>query len=150
MQKIKTKFDYQVANRVYERNLTNHVSALINGMEMGTTNSNLTQSTPHAAPPSIDIPIPIQNGATCQASKYVVFIIRKPNYTVEMSVNWISPSKATTQLSPELQKSLRSLFFDPLPLHIQRHGMTLNGYTEYNRRGLVFRAHPMVLGTTMQ
>ena len=142
-QKIKTKFDYQVANRVYERNLTNHVSALINGMEMGITNSNLTESTPHDAySPSIDISIPSQNGATCQASKYVVFIIRKPNNTVETSVNWISPSKATTKLSLELQKSLRSLFFDPLPLHKQRHGLTLNGYTEYNRKGLVFRAHP--------
>ena len=75
MQKIKTKFDYQVANRVYERNLTNHVSALINEMEMGISNSNRTQSTLHDASPSIDIAIPSQNEATCQASKYVVFIV---------------------------------------------------------------------------
>ena len=129
-QKIKTKFDYQVANRVYERNLTNHVYALINGMETEISDSKPTQGIHHDASSSIDIAIPYQNEPTGQASKYVVFIVRKQNNNVEMSVNWTSPSKATTKLSPELQKSLRSLFFDPLPLHKQRHGLTLNGYTE--------------------
>ena len=142
-QKIKTKFDFQVATRVYERNLTNHVSALVNDSIPDSKDHVLKSSTQHdTSSLNADSCSLSPHEATNQASKYVVTFVRHLDGTVHYNCYWTSPSNDSISLSLELVNALKSSFFDILPLNEQRRGIKLKGYTEYNRNGIVFRAHP--------
>jgi hypothetical protein len=126
-QKMKSKFDIQLANRMYERSLLVRANQAVSFCEESIEENPDTRE---------------MNQVTRQASKYVVNIfLCSDNNQVCVNHKW-STRKPLSDLPEGYLSRLPDFFFRDLTDQEQLHGIELLGYTEYNRSGKVFRAHP--------
>ena len=73
---------------------------------------------------------------------HIYTIRRMQNGLVEKNYSWKSANSTTKLSSLEPEDALQSLLFDTLSIQQQCRGLVLQGSTEYNLKGHVFRAHP--------
>ena len=130
-QKRKAVFDLQIANRLVDKYVIDHIHTKI--LKQQTIISMYEEKeSPTAAVKS-----------THYAAKFFVNIKHNvETKKTDLTYDWITPSMKGKVVDQHLLKTIRNLFFKILPLEQQLQGIKVHGMTEYTRQWIIFRCHP--------
>ena len=127
-QKLKSKFDFQLASRMYEKSLISRAFRVVSPhVKAAMTNEEEADNV---------------NQVSKQSSKYIVSIHRNTlSNQVILDYQWTT-KQPELDLPEGFLSVLPDFFLNDLSVEEQYLGIELKGFTEYNRHGKIFRAHP--------
>lgn len=133
-QKRQEKFDWQLANRLFEKYVVNHLQNRIKYQESLTKGDNIDSM--HMAKASA-------TNATHMASKFEVVIkLDAVTNRISCESGWTSKAQKDNTVYQALLQLVVDHCFMNQSLDTQIAGVHVHGFTEYTRDNMTFRAHP--------